>query len=297
MSRLQLSEGILYRRELGVGVHSRVQGGGDVLSATMHTLHVLQQADHFCDGLREWVVQLFRDRRDFRPHLGADIALDEVINLVQAGKGADRVVGEIHRGINQQLLGELDDGAVGSSDVLASTALGPHPRHDVDDQIDLVRQQSVQVDERFTSELRESYVSRESRVFREATTMLLKQLAQCRLCSGILRKYPTACNLRNIGWLKMHLQLSREPIHEPSELDFLVVEPTDYVTELLLRRHHDPVFAATLYAKTLHNGLKVEHLLHVASDELTHFVDYEHQRVPRSPSLDELAYALRKLAR
>ena len=62
----------------------------------------------------------------------------------------------------------------------------------------------------------------------------------------------------------MHLQLSRKPIHEPSELDLLVVEATDYIAELLLGRNHDPVFAATLYAKALHNRLQIEHLLNVA---------------------------------
>ena len=41
--------------------------------------------------------------------------------------------------MDEELLGELDDGAVGAADVLACTALGAQARHDLDDEVDLVR--------------------------------------------------------------------------------------------------------------------------------------------------------------
>jgi hypothetical protein len=45
--------------------------------------------------------------------------------------------------IDEELLGQLDDRAVGAADMAAGAALRTQTRHDLDDQFDLVRQQRV----------------------------------------------------------------------------------------------------------------------------------------------------------
>ncbi len=107
----------------------------------MHALDVLQQADHFGDGLREGRAEFLGDCRDLGAHLGADVALDEVVDLVESHERAELLVGEVDGGVDEQLLRELDDGAVGAADVLARAALGAEPRDDLDDEVDLVGQQ------------------------------------------------------------------------------------------------------------------------------------------------------------
>ena len=55
--------------------------------------------------------------------------------------------GQVHVRVDEELLGELDDRAVGAADVLAGAALRPQAGDDLDDQVDLVGQQRVEVDE------------------------------------------------------------------------------------------------------------------------------------------------------
>ena len=55
--------------------------------------------------------------------------------------------------MDEELLGELDDGAVGAADVLAGAALRAEAGDDLDDEVDLVREQRVEVDERLALEL------------------------------------------------------------------------------------------------------------------------------------------------
>ena len=54
-------------------------------------LHVLEQADHLGDRLRERVAQLLGDGGDLRADLGADVALDEVVDLIEPRERADRL--------------------------------------------------------------------------------------------------------------------------------------------------------------------------------------------------------------
>jgi hypothetical protein len=49
--------------------------------------------------------------------------------------------------VDEELLGELDDGAVGPADMMAGATLRAQTRDDVDDQIDLVRKQWIEGDE------------------------------------------------------------------------------------------------------------------------------------------------------
>ena len=114
----------------------------------VHALHVLEQADDLRDRLRERVVTSFGDGRDLRAHLGADVALDEVVDLVEPHQRRRAAASaRFTAGIDQELLRELDDGAVGAADVLARAALRAQARDDLDDEVDLVRQQRVEVDE------------------------------------------------------------------------------------------------------------------------------------------------------
>ena len=65
------------------------------------------------------------------------------------------------------------------------------------------------------------------------------------------------------------------------QLDLLVVEAADQLVKLLLRGDNEPVLATPLHAEALHHGLEVEHLLHVAGDELADFVHDEEQTLAR----------------
>ena len=74
----------------------------------------------------------------------------------------------------------------------------------------------------------------------------------------------------------------REAVHQPRELDPRVVEAADQLVELLLRGDDEPHLPAPHAAKALDDGLEVEHLLHVASDELPDLVDDEDERLARA---------------
>src|SRR5260370_22936371 len=55
------------------------------------------------------------------------------------------------------------------------------------------------------------------------------------------------------------------------------------------------MLTATLHSEALHDGLQVEHLLPVARDELTHFIDDEHQTLTRAPALHQLVGPISEL--
>ena len=93
------------------------------------------------------------------------------------------------------------------------------------------------------------------------------------------------------------MDLQRETVHQTRKFDLLVVEATDELAKLFLRRDHNPVLAAPLHSEALHHGLQIEHLLHVPRDELADFIDDEHQALTRAPSLHELVGAIRELSR
>ena len=93
----------------------------------MNALHVLQQANHLGDRLRQRVFKLLRNGGDLRPDLRANVALDEIVDLIEPGHGADWLVCKIYGRVDEQLLGQLDDGAVCAADMLARAALRPKP--------------------------------------------------------------------------------------------------------------------------------------------------------------------------
>src|SRR6185437_15197078 len=104
------------------------------------------------DRLRERVAQLLRDGGDLGAYLRGDIAFHEVVYVVEANEGTERRTSEVNSRVDQQLLCQLDDGPVSATDVPTRAALRAKTGHDLDDEVDLVRQQRVQVDEAFTGE-------------------------------------------------------------------------------------------------------------------------------------------------
>ena len=73
--------------------------------------------------------------------------------MIEANQRANIMLRQPASGIDKKLLGELDDRAVGAADMLAGAALRPEARNDLDDQVDLVRQQRVEIDEGLSVEL------------------------------------------------------------------------------------------------------------------------------------------------
>ena len=241
---LKLTQRVLHRGKLRIAGDAWVESRCDVFRRAVNALHVLQQADHLRDRLRQRVFELLRDGRDLRADLGADVALDEVVDLIEPGNGADRLVCKIDGRVDQQLLGELDDGAVRAAHVLARAALRAKPRDDLDDQIDLIRQQRIEIDETVTRQLGQLDVGGEARVLREPSAVLVEELSQRLLRGGILGQHASAGDLGDVRRLQMDLQ--REAVHQAGKLDLLVVEAADELAKLLLRSDDDPVFAAAL---------------------------------------------------
>ena len=89
----------------------------------MDALDVLEQADRLRHRLRERVLDLLPDLVDLAADLAGDVAGDEVVDLVDPGERADRLGCQVDVRVDQELLGELDDRAVGAADVLARAAL------------------------------------------------------------------------------------------------------------------------------------------------------------------------------
>src|SRR5947207_14154160 len=106
-----------------------MQGSSDVLDRAMHALHILEEADDLGDGLRERVAQLLGDSRDLRAQLGANVALDEVIDVVESHQNAERLVAQVNGRVDEQLMRELHDRTVRAANVLARTALRAKPRN------------------------------------------------------------------------------------------------------------------------------------------------------------------------
>ena len=120
-----------------------------------------------------------------------------------------------------------------------------------------------------------------------------EELAERRLGIGVLGEDALARDLGDVGRLEVDLQ--REAVHQPGELDALVVEPADELVELLLRGDDEPHLAAANAAEALDDRLQVEHLLHVARHELPDLVDDEDERC--GPGLRRPISSLQRSAR
>ena len=55
---LELTQRVFHGGKLGVPRNTRMERGGNVLSCTVNTLHVLQQTDHLGDRLRQGMFKL-----------------------------------------------------------------------------------------------------------------------------------------------------------------------------------------------------------------------------------------------
>ena len=176
--------------------------------------------------------------------------------------------------------------------MLARAALRAQAGDDLDDEVDLVRQQRVEVDEAVAGQLGQLDVGGEPRVLGEPPAVLVEELPERRLRGGVLREDASAGDLGDVGRLQVDLQ--GKAVHQPGELDLLVVEAADELAELLLRGDDDPVLAAALHAEALHDGLQVEHLLDVARDELADLVDDEHERSAQAAGASSARWRARR---
>ena len=151
-------EGFLDRGELRVGIDGRVECRRDVLGGAMDALDELQKTDGLANRRARVGGHLAGDRGDLAPDLAVDVRLDQVIDLVNAGELADRLIGEVDRRVDEDLLGELDNRPVRPAHMLADPTLGPQAGDDLDDEVDLVGQERVEVDEPLGGQLGEADV-------------------------------------------------------------------------------------------------------------------------------------------
>jgi hypothetical protein len=110
-------EGFLDLGKLGVGVGGGMEGGGDVFGGAVDALDVLEEANGLGNGLRERVVHGGFDGVDLTADFAGDVAGNEIVDVVQAGESAEGLVRDGGGGVDEELLSDLDDGAVGSADM------------------------------------------------------------------------------------------------------------------------------------------------------------------------------------
>ena len=191
----KFGEGGLDLREARIGRHGIVEAGGHILGRAPDALHELEKADRLGYRLRLGMVDLGWDRGDLGADIGRDVALDEVVDVVEADERADILGRKPCLRIDQELLGQLDDRAVGAADVPAGAALGAQARHDLDDQVDLVGQQRVEVDEGLSVDVRQPDVGLDARVLEKPAAVRFEQRAQGLLGAGILGQDAAAGDL------------------------------------------------------------------------------------------------------
>ena len=291
---LERGERAAHLRQTRVGVDRGVQRGGDVLGAAMDAAHVLEQTDGFRHRLGQRVPHLPPDVVDLAPHLARDVPGHQVVHLVDARERADRRRGERDIRVDQELLGELDDGAVRPAHMPAGPTLGTKPRDHLDDQVDLIGKQRVEIDEGLGGELRQLDVRGEPRVVGEPPAVLGEEPAQALLRRRVFREHALARNLGDVRGLEVDLGLTRKTVHQSGQLDPLVVEPSHQLGQLFLGGHHDPQPATPDPPQVLDHRLKVQHLLNIAGDELTHLIHHEDEHFARASPLHELQAALGK---
>ena len=94
---LKLTQCFLYCGKLGIAGDTGMERCRDVFGRAVNALHVLQQANHFGDRLRKRMFKLFRYGGDLRSDLRANVALDEVVDLIEPRHRADWLVCKIDR--------------------------------------------------------------------------------------------------------------------------------------------------------------------------------------------------------
>jgi len=229
---LQEIESLLDLGKARIGINGGVQAGRDVLRGAMEGGHELEQADGFGDFFGKGVCHFLGDTGNLAAQLAGDVPRDEVVDLVDACKCAHWQLTESNVPMNEQLLGELDDGAVGAADVATCAALGAQARNDVDDQLNLVRQERVKGDEGISSEVGQAVIGADGGALGQASTVGFELLAEEPLAFCILGQDAAAGYFGNIGWLQVNLE--RKAVHEAGEFDALVVKAADKLGELLL---------------------------------------------------------------
>ncbi len=274
----------------GIAAYGRVQRGRDVVRRAVDTFDELEQADGLGHGLRHGVYFLGRDALDLVADVAVDVVAHQVVDVVDTHQVAYRMIAQSDLGMGQELLGQLDDRAVGAADVAAGPALGPQAGNDVDHQVDLVGQHGIEVDERLAGQLRQADVGRKGRVGGKAATVPLEQIAQGLLGVGIFGQYALAGHLGDVAGLQVDGR--QEAVHEPGQLHAGVVQAADQFVELLLRRDDDPEFPLADAAQGLDDALEVEHLIDAAGNELADFVDHEDQAAVFAPAETEFLAAV-----
>ena len=267
-----------------------MEAGGDVLGRAMDVFDELEKADGLGDGGGPGVFHLPADVADLGPELAGDVACDQVVDLVDAHQRPGLLVAQGNAGMDEELLGELDDGAVCATHVMRGPPLRAQPRHDVDDELDLVRQQGVEPEEGIGRQLGQADVGADGGAGGQASPVGVEQPAEHLLAPGVLGEHATAGDLRDVG--RLQVDLDGESIHQARQLDAAGVDAAHQLGELFLGGDDQPHLAAAHAAQALDQRLEIEHLLDVARDELPHFVHHEHQRAPGATSVHEFLAAL-----
>ena len=148
---------------------------------------------------------------DLAPDFAVDVRLDEVVDLGDRGKLSDRLIGEVDRRVDQELLGELDDRPVRPADVLARPTLGPQAGDDLDDEVDLVGEQRDRGPRTARPSTRGGGCRRSTGVQLESRARFSSNLlAEQGLRLGVLGEDALARHLGDIRRLQVDLQVLRE---------------------------------------------------------------------------------------
>src|SRR5690606_39000979 len=154
LGRLQTLQGRLHLGKNRRMAHPRVQNRCQVGLGAGEIPDHLQEAD----GLRHprfprMLPEVLYSVSDLQAFLVGDVALYEVIDHVQGDQGTHRLFAEVDPGIDDDLLGELDKGAVAAAHVAASAALSTQAGDDLDNKVNLVRKERIELYKLFLGEL------------------------------------------------------------------------------------------------------------------------------------------------
>ena len=93
----------------------------------MNAADVLEQAGRLGCRLCQRVRHVVGDRVDLAADLAGDVPRHKIVDLINCRERTDRLVAQRNLGVNEKLLGELDDRPVSAADVLAGTTCVRRP--------------------------------------------------------------------------------------------------------------------------------------------------------------------------
>ena len=211
---------------------------------------------------------------------GGERFFEQPRRAVERDERTDLLVAQPIARVDDQLLGELDDRAVGPAEHGRPATLSASRGHRVNEQLYLIGHEGIEADELVFGEIGCPGRRLETDVGIELAPVGSEPVTDGLLAGVGLVQYAPAGDLMDVAGEEVDPE--REPVLDPGVLDLTRLEAVDHVAQLLLRSDHQPQRAAPLL-ESLRKALEVEHARDAARDVLADLVDDEHD-APRAAS-------------